>query len=242
MVLTTDLSEWSLPGCPTTRLSVTCGFNHSLFLLSHVVFTTAFPEWSLLGCSITRLYVTCGFNHSRFLWHMWFLPQTLKTLKNGLCLVARLRVFVCCLWLKRQPIWNGTKMVARRRESVCCHLWFSCGFHHSICRMVFAWLPRLRVFVCCLWMKRLGMDARPSHVVFTTAFAEWSLLGARLRLFACCLVARRETVTCGFHHSICCPTTRFYLLLVVEAKARLESLREFVSCIRESVSSATCGY
>jgi hypothetical protein len=178
-----------------------------------------FSEWSLLGWSTTRLYVTCGFDHSRFLWHMWFLPQTLK---NGLCLVARLRVFVCCLWLKRQPIWNGTKMVARRRESVCCHLWFSCGFHHSICRMVFAWLPRLRVFVCCLWMKRLGMDARPSHVVFTTAFAEWSLLGARLRLFACCLVARRETVTCGFHHSICCPTTRFYLLLVVEAKARLE--------------------
>ena len=70
--------------------------------------------------------------------------------------------------------------------------------------------------------QRWTPDARPSHVVFTTAFAEWSLLGARLRLFACCLVARRETVTCGFHHSICCPTTRFYLLLVVEAKASLE--------------------
>ena len=148
MVFTTDFEEWSLLGCPDYA-----------FCLLLVVEATANLEWHKDGRPTTRV---CLLSPVVF---MWFSPQYLQ---NGLCLVAR-----------------------------------------------------LRVFVCCLWMKRLGMDARPSHVVFTTAFAEWSLLGARLRLFACCLVARRETVTCGFHHSICCPTTRFYLLLVVEAKARL---------------------
>ena len=114
-------------------------------------------------------------------------------LTTRVCLLSRV-VFPFCrifAWLPRLRVF-GTKMDARR-ETV------TCGFHHSICRMVFAWCPTTPF---CLLLGRPTRDRhRDRHLWFSPQPLQ-NGLGARLRVFIDTKIIWNGTTR------VCFPTTR----------------------------------